>query len=272
MSDTTEQRLTTVRTRASTDLAALLGVLGAFSTLTIGINLGGSLSSFFDLPSMFIVLGGTFTVVLACSSFRDFVRALSTFGKIVRRRQLPIYETARQLLEIAQIARINGILSLQSHYDSIQDQKLLFKGISMVVDGATEHEVTAILELEADTSQQLDERITNLLIKAGDVAPAMGLLGTLIGLIHMLVRLDDPSTIGPAMAIALITTFYGVILANIVFLPASSKMEVFSEHQLIINRMYTLCVVSLQRKENPRRLEMQLNSILPVNQQLRMFD
>lgn len=273
MTDTaTSQRVTIVNAKSSTDIASILGVFGAFSTLIIGITLGGSLNSFFDLPSVFIVVGGTTAVTLACSNFKDFGGLLGAFGKLVRRSQTPKYETARQLLEITQLARVNGILSLQSYYNVLKKQKLLYKGVSMVVDGAQEREISAILELESDSSQTLRDKVTNLLVKAGDISPAMGLLGTLIGLIHMLVRLDDPASIGPAMAVALITTFYGVIMANLVFLPISSKMESYSDHQLVIDRMYILCVLSLQRQENPRRLEMQLNSMLPIKQQLRMFD
>jgi chemotaxis protein MotA len=112
----------------------------------------------------------------------------------------------------------------------------------------------------------------NIMKKAGDIAPAMGLIGTLIGLVQMLGNLDDPSSIGPSMAVALLTTFYGAVLANMVFMPLAAKLERNSGEEELLNSVYMVGAVSIGRQENPRRLEMLINSILPPSKRVSYFD
>jgi len=115
-------------------------------------------------------------------------------------------------------------------------------------------------------------RGVGILRRSAEVAPAMGLIGTLIGLVQMLGKLDDPSSIGPAMAVALLTTFYGAVLANMVFSPLAGKLERNSKSELVVNRLYIITAASIGRGENPRRLEMLLNTILPPSQRLHYFE
>ncbi len=125
---------------------------------------------------------------------------------------------------------------------------------------------------EAGTISARNMRSVDILRRAGDVAPAMGLIGTLIGLVQMLGSLNDPRTIGPAMAIALLTTFYGAILAHMVFLPLAARADRMSEEEALSNSVYTLGVASIGRKENPRRLEVIVNALLPPEQKVNFFE
>ncbi|MFD1379058.1 motility protein A [Fodinicurvata halophila] len=140
----------------------------------------------------------------------------------------------------------------------------MHKAISLVVDGIPADDVARILEREVYATMQRHMKSAGILRRAGEVAPAMGLIGTLIGLVQMLGRLEDPSTIGPAMAVALLTTFYGAVLANMVFTPLASKLERNADVEAQVNQIYAMGTASIGRQENPRRLEVALNSILPL--------
>ncbi|MCW8835765.1 MAG: MotA/TolQ/ExbB proton channel family protein, partial [Rhodospirillales bacterium] len=133
-------------------------------------------------------------------------------------------------------------------------------------------EVEAIMRQDMHATIQRHSKSTNVLRKAAEFAPAMGLIGTLIGLVQMLGNLDDPSTIGPSMAVALLTTFYGAVLANMVFMPLASKLERNSGEEALVNNVFLLGATSIGRQENPRRLEMLLNSLLPPTKRVRYFD
>ena len=173
---------------------------------------------------------------------------------------------------VAQMARRHGILSLQDVLDTLRFEPFLQKGVAMVVDGVPSEETEAILRRDVLAMMQRHARSASVLRRASELAPAMGLIGTLIGLVQMLSNLDDPSTIGPSMAIALLTTFYGAILANIVLVPLASKLERNSSLEELVNSIYVLGVASIGRQENPRRLEMLINSIMPPSSRIRFFD
>jgi chemotaxis protein MotA len=142
----------------------------------------------------------------------------------------------------------------------------------MIVDGNPGKDAEVILRREMHSTVMRHSKSTSVLKKLGEFSPAMGLIGTLIGLVQMLANLDDPSSIGPAMAVALLTTFYGAVMANMIFLPLASKLERNSSEETLVNNIYLMGVASIGRKENPRRLEMLINSLLPPSQRIRYFD
>jgi chemotaxis protein MotA len=144
--------------------------------------------------------------------------------------------------------------------------------MTMLVDGIAVEEIERNLTFETHAMMQRHVRSTGILRRAAEVSPAMGLIGTLLGLVQMLGSLNDPESIGPAMAVALLTTLYGALLANVVFLPLASKLERNSATELLINQIYILGSTSIGRQENPRRLELVLNTILPANQRVKYFD
>ena len=254
------------------DLATFLGLIAAFSLIGAAIVLGGSPASFVNAQSILIVFGGTFAVTTVCFSFREIFRAFGASMKTFLRAARKPKDAAIQMLQISYEARRNGVLSLQSVTDSLVSEPLLHKGITMIVDGSPANEVNGILERDLQANIQRSQVAVKVLRRGAEFAPAMGLIGTLIGLVTMLGNLEDPSTIGPSMAVALLTTFYGAILANLVFLPLAAKLEGNSDSETLVGSMYLMGVSSIGRQENPRRLEMLLNSSLPPSEKVRFFD
>jgi len=258
--------------RSNVDLATVIGLLCGFGMVATAIILGGSPASFFNLPSILIVIGGTVAITTTCFTLTEMGRTLKTVSKALFYSTREPSEAAVQVLQIAELARKKGVLPLQNLLGSIPGEPFLHKGISMVVDGTPGEEIETIMRGDLQATIQRHSKSTSVLRKMGEFAPAMGLIGTLIGLVQMLGNLDDPATIGPSMAVALLTTFYGAVLANMVFLPLAAKLERNSHHEALINSVYMMGATSIGHQENPRRLEMLLNSVLPPAQRVKYFD
>lgn len=231
--------------------------------IAAAIFLGGQPGAFFDLPAIFIVLGGTFGVTVACFSTHDIFVSFKVIGQTVFRISHEPVDVARHLMQLSDAARRKGHLSLQDYLPDLMNSGLLYRGIAMVVDGNEAPEVERIMQSDLQATTERQVRTVSVLRKAAEISPAMGLIGTLVGLVQMLGNLEDPSTIGPSMAVALLTTFYGAILANLVFTPLASKLERNAEEDAMINEMHVMAAGSIARQENPRRLEMLLNTVLP---------
>ncbi|MEX0583325.1 MAG: MotA/TolQ/ExbB proton channel family protein [Sneathiella sp.] len=245
------------------DFATVFGLFGSFALVTGAVLLGGSIGSFFNLPSVLLVLGGTFLVTTISFSLSDIVRAQKlVFNALLTRTVTPNF-AAYSMLDLADKCRGKGVLHLQSYLQSLTDDSFQRKALQLVVDGLPAEEVNRILQNDLNGMIQRHNSGSSVLRKAAEVAPAMGLIGTLVGLVQMLGNLDDPSSIGPAMAVALLTTFYGAVLANMFFNPLASKLERSSAEEVLLNRVFMLGAASIGRQENPRRLEMLLNTLLP---------
>ena len=260
------------RIKTSADMATVAGLACGFGLLVTAIFLGGSPESFINIPGFLIVMGGTFGVVTVCFSLTEIARTFRVIMKTVFYSVRDPSDAAVQVLQVAEIARKTGVLSLQPVLDSMNADAFLHKGMSMVVDGTPGEEVEAILRRDMHSTMQRHTKSASVLRKSAEFAPAMGLIGTLVGLVQMLGNLDDPSTIGPSMAIALLTTFYGAVLANMVFSPLAAKLERNSTEEALVNNVYLMGASSVGRQENPRRLEMLLNSVLPPAKRVQYFD
>lgn len=254
------------------DLATIVGLFCSFALVATAIFLGGSPKSFIDPPSVLIVIGGTLAITTMCFTFAEIGHTFKVLMKTVFHGRRDPSDAAIQMLRIAEMARKQGVLSLQKILASLKDEPFMHKGLAMVVDGTPGEEVEAILRRDMQATIQRHIKSTGVLHRAGEFAPAMGLIGTLIGLVQMLGNLDDPSSIGPSMAVALLTTFYGAVLSNMVFMPLATKLERNSAEEALINSVYLMAAVSIGRQENPRRLEMLLNSVLPPAKRVRYFD
>lgn len=254
------------------DVATVLGLGGGGMLIAIAIIMGGSPSSFFDLPSVLIVVGGTFSITTICFSLPEMARSLGVVAKTILHVTRDPSEAAIRAITLAEAARKNGVLSLQAKLSEVADQPFLYKGVAMVVDGISGDDTEMLLRRDLQATVQRHDKAASVLRKAAEISPAMGLIGTLIGLVQMLGNLDDPSTIGPSMAVALLTTFYGAILANMLFMPLAAKLERNSSEEALVNQVYMMGVASISRQENPRRLEMMLNSILPPAQRVQYYD
>lgn len=257
---------------ARIDIATLGGALGAFFVIGAAMVLGGSPNSFVDIPALLIVFGGTFLVTTISYSLEEVVRAQGIMLRAVVYHSETAVEAARRMLYVADRARHEGPLILESSVKNAHSGRFLTQAIGLVADGLPAEEIEQMLARESHATRERHVRSAGVLRRAGEVAPAMGLIGTLVGLVQMLGNLDDPSTIGPSMAVALLTTFYGAILANMVFNPLASKLERNSEIELMVNQIYTIGVASVSRQENPRRLEMIINTILSPAQRVSYFD
>ncbi len=259
-------------TRSSMDIATILGLISGFGLIAAAIFLGGDPASFVNAPSVLIVIGGTFAIVTMCFSLSEVMHTFRVIMKTVFYSNRDPSEAAIQVLQVAELARRQGVLSLQNVLNSLEAEPFLHKGMAMVVDGTPGEEVETIMRRDLQATVQRHMKSTSVLRRAAEFAPAMGLIGTLIGLVQMLGNLDDPSTIGPSMAVALLTTFYGAVLANMVFSPLAAKLERNSTEEAMINTVYLMGAASIGRQENPRRLEMLLNSILPPAKRVQYFD
>lgn len=255
----------------SIDIATVIGISAAFLLILAAIVIGGQPGAFFDLPSIFIVFGGTFGVTVACFSLHDIAVAVRIVGQTVFRASRDPVEVARHLMQLSDAARRKGHLSLQDHLPELMNSGLLYRGVAMVVDGSEAAEVERIMQSELEATIERQVRTVGVLRKAAEISPAMGLIGTLVGLVQMLGNLEDPSTIGPSMAVALITTFYGAVLANLVFIPLAAKLERNASEDALINEMHVMAAGSIARQENPRRLEMLINTVLPPENKIVYF-
>lgn len=255
-----------------TDPTTILGVFIAFAMVIAAIVIGGNPYGFLDLKSVLIVVGGTFAVVTASFSFHEMVQASSVIAQTMFSRSDDASQTAIRCIEIAEIARQKGFLELEKYRDLTDHNEFFRDGIDMIVDNNTLEEVERVISYEISAMGDRRAKSVAVLRKSAEVSPAMGLIGTLIGLVQMLGNLQDPSTIGPAMAVALLTTFYGAILSYMMFTPLATKLERNTQGELLIANIYLQALRSIMKKENPRQLELVINSILPPAKRVRYFD
>ena len=263
--------LTQLKSSYSIDVATLFGLLSAILLIGAAIVTGGSAGSFLDLPSVLIVVGGTLGVTTACFSIGDMLNAFKSAGGTIFRVRKSPKQASLQLLQLAQIARFRGALAMQNYLKAVESQPTLQQGLSMVIDGNTGDDVERIMQREVQSIAQRHSKSIAVMRKAADISPAMGLIGTLVGLVQMLANLDDPNTIGPSMAVALLTTFYGAFLSNVLFTPLATKMEGMASEEILLSNLYVMASASIAKQENPRRLEMLLNTILPPSDRVDFF-
>lgn len=254
------------------DISTALGIIVAFVLIASAIMVSGTGKSFIDIPAILIVLGGTMAVTLASFSFGEFLRTPSVVFKNIFHRHYDPKEVALTMLGLADDARKKGLLAMQEELAKYKHIHFLSKGLNMVLDGVEPEEVERVMRQEIHSTSERHQQGAMVLRKMAEVAPAMGLIGTLIGLVQMLGNLEDPSKIGPAMAVALLTTMYGAMLAYVFFSPLASKLERNSAEEMLIKTLFLRGVVSIGKKENPRRLEMLLNTILPPASRVQHFD
>ncbi|MFQ5533705.1 MAG: motility protein A [Sphingomonadales bacterium] len=257
--------------RLNIDLATTLGLTAGFALIISAMVLGGSPAAFFDLSALLIVVGGTLAVTAVSFSTQEIFATQKTIWRALVNGHGDLQSAADTVLRLAEKARKDGALSLQTVARVYDKQPFLQRALRLVVDGTSVDEIDRILQNEIKSAATRHIRSARVLRRAAEVAPAMGLIGTLVGLVQMLGNLDNPATIGPSMAVALLTTFYGAVLANMVFMPLATKLERNSDEESMINTVFTLGAASIGRRENPRRLEMLLNTLLPPAKRISHF-
>lgn len=269
---TSPQDIRIIQTRSSLDFTTVFGILLTFVLISVAIAIGRSDANFFNIPSFLIVVLGTISVTAVSFSWEEFISSGRVIGNSLFRTKLSPHDYATQLMDIAVLAKTKGLLTLGAIEAELKKDEHLFKSIQIVTDGYKPEEIEVILAQELDALVERHRRSANILRRAAEISPAMGLIGTLIGLVQMLANLQDPETIGPAMAVALLTTFYGAILGTAVFSPMAAKLERNSNDEALIRGLAMTAMSSISKQDNPRRLEILLNSELPPSEQIQYFD
>jgi chemotaxis protein MotA len=238
------------------DLATIIGLLGAFSLIFMAID---DMAAFIDTPSMLIVVGGSIMVVMFRSSLGEFLGAIAVMGKTFKNKIDEPGALIEQIVELATIARKDGMIALEGQEI---DNPFMSKAVSMLVDGTDPAIIKSSLDRELISTKQRHARGAKIFSAWGEIAPAMGMIGTLIGLVQMLGNMGDPKSIGPAMAVALLTTMYGAILANVICLPIAMKLENQADLEAANNELIIEGILFIQDGGNPRVLSDFLGSFL----------
>lgn len=260
------------KTKVALDKTTVFGLLLTFVLITIAILIGRSDANFFNVPSLLIVVLGTMTVTSVAYSWEDYSNAGKVIGNSLFHSRMPPSKMASQLMDIAVLAKKRGLLVLAGAENELRKDPHLYESVQIVTDGYSSEDIERILSQDLDALVERHRRSASVLRRGSEVAPAMGLIGTLIGLVQMLANLQDPETIGPAMAVALLTTFYGAILGTAVLGPMASKLEQNSNDEALLRTLIMIAMSSISRQDNPRRLEILLNSELPPSQRIHYFD
>ena len=247
------------------DIASLLGVIIGFVMLVYGIfDATGSVAgvlSYMDFPSALITFGGSFSATLASVRLQEFVAGLKSFSLIFRTPTLNTLDMINKIIELSNVARKGGLLSLEEAAADMEEP-FLKKGIFLIVDGTDPELVRAIMETELVTTEGRHKNLIGFWETLGAMGPAWGMIGTLVGLINMLNNLNDADAIGPSMAVALITTLYGSLLANWICIPVSNKLKAANAAEMMQKEIMIEGLLSIQAGENPRVIEEKLKSFI----------
>lgn len=243
------------------DLTTLLGIFVGVGMLVWAMMSGSSLLLFWDLPSVFIVLGGTIGATLVSHPFEQLRHIFSLLRVVFVGGVRTTDQVIPLLVHFAEKARREGLLAMEEEANQLGDP-FLRKGIQLVVDGVDPELVRDVLEIEINFLEERHAAGRRLFQTMGNYAPAFGMLGTVIGLIQMLANLTDSDAIGQGMATALITTLYGAVLANTIFLPIATKLQVRSEQEVLMMQVMVQGILSIQAGENPRIVEEKLQAFL----------
>lgn len=258
--------------KGGVDLATIFGLVLTFALIASAIMIGDSDASFFNVPSMLIVVLGTFTATCVSFTPREILQSWTILKNTTTTHKRDYANIARALLSLAVIGKKKGILGLAAYEDQMETEPFMAETIQMAVDGYKPEQIETIVRQKIDAQLERHKRTAMFTKRASEVAPAMGLIGTLVGLVQMLAELENPESIGPAMALALLTTFYGAILGTIVMSPLSAKLEKNSLDEALFQTMAMETAISIAKQENPRSLELKLNSELPPSERIVYFD
>ena len=247
------------------DIASIIGLVVCISLTIMAIVVGNGFAAiyrdFMDLQSALITFGGAFCAILAGNTIESFVGGLKSFGLVLKRPNFNIPEMIQKVIDLSNVARKEGLLSLEEAAGEIDDE-FLRKGILLVVDGTDPELVRAIMETELMSMEDRHKKKITFWEDVGSMGPAWGMIGTLVGLVNMLNNMSDPNSIGPQMAVALITTLYGSLLANWICTPIAMKLKMNNSEEYRLKEILIEGLLSIQAGENPRVIEEKLKSFL----------
>ena len=249
------------------EIGSLIGLIVAGLSIILSMliaadfNVGLVLYAFIDYPSLLIVFGGSFGALFIAYPLKSVLGAFKAFGKILFPMKMDSKSAIVEIVDLANLARREGLLALEERASNMEDP-FLKKGIGLIVDGTDPELVRSILETEMSYIETRHANARGVWGYLGAAAPSWGMMGTFIGLILMLLNLDDPDMLGPGMATALITTFYGAIVAAYIGIPVENKLKFFNGEEIIFREILVEGMLSIQAGENPRIIEEKLKSFL----------
>jgi chemotaxis protein MotA len=251
------------------DIATLVGLFGASGLILWAMGSSGSLSAFVDIPSVIIVIAGTLAVVLSRSTLAEFLGHFGAAAKAFMPKSQKIENLVLLLPELAGVARKEGMLALEGKASEVQE-RFLKQGLMLLVDGTDEGKLTDRLRSEISAMEKRHGAMVDAWQAWVDIAPAMGMIGTLVGLVQMLGNMSDPAAIGPAMAVALLTTLYGAFIANVIAGPIVSKLKTYSKGESTYREAVLTGLQMIARGENPRVLGDGLAALLSPAEQKKL--
>jgi chemotaxis protein MotA len=253
---------------AALDLGTVIGVIIACAAVGFGILVGGNPAALIDVPSALIVIGGAVGATVMSFPLARVLKIHSVVLKSVFGKVPDPVSMIKDLVKYAEVARREGILSLESMIGDMKDD-FLVRGIKMAVDGTDPELIRTILDTELEAMMGRHSEGKKVLDTIGKYAPAFGMIGTLLGLIFMLGNMDDPSAIGPGMAVALITTLYGAMLSNMFTGPIADKLSIKDSEEILAKTIIIAGVMAIQSGDNPRVVESKLLTYLPPAQRVK---
>ena len=244
------------------DIATLLGLVIAFGSLGFAVILeGGHLRSLVNISAAFIVFGGTFGATMISQPLQLMIKLPIIFKHAILGKLMEPQEAIAKIVELATIARREGVLALEQHLEGIPDP-FMRKGLQLVIDGTDPEVVRDILETELAVQAERHKMGAKVFLTMGGLAPTLGVTGTVMGLVHMMEQLDDPSKMGPAIASAFIATLYGVASANIVFIPIGNKLGTRSQQEIMVREIILEGILALQAGMAPMLIAEKLRAFL----------
>ncbi|MBF0230836.1 MAG: MotA/TolQ/ExbB proton channel family protein [Desulfamplus sp.] len=243
------------------DIATIIGIVSGLGFIAGTILLGSSLLLFWDTPSVVIVCGGTLAGLFVAFPLKDVLGLIKVTMRLFIFKLQKSEDIVANLIEISNKARKGGLLSIESDIANATDPYLA-SALQMTVDGVKTADIGAVMQKKMDMVKDSNGSGASMFTTLGSIAPAFGMIGTLIGLVQMLANLDDPASIGPSMAVAMITTFYGAILANLFFNPMANKLKIRCGEEISNMNIIYEGVLSIREGEHPKLLEEKLNVYL----------
>lgn len=244
------------------DISSVIGVVSGMGFVLGTILLGGSIMMFVNIPSILIVVGGTVAAVMIAYPLSDVLGMFKVAIKVFMFKIEKPEDIIANLVEISNKARKGGLLSIEGDIATTPDPYLA-QALQMTVDGVKTGDIAQIMQKKMELTKKNLDTGSTIFSNMGAYAPAFGMIGTLIGLVQMLANLDDPSSIGPKMAVAMITTFYGAVMANLFFIPMADKLSGRNEEEMVNMNIIFEGILSIREGEHPKLMEDKLRVYLP---------
>jgi chemotaxis protein MotA len=243
------------------DLATVIGFVLGIVFFLLGVLNGGQLGAFIDITSIFIVIGGSLGALMIKHPLAQVTGVVSVIMKAFFAKEQNSAEIVKQMVQFAESARKEGLLVLEKATKELDDP-FMKSGLQLAVDGTEPEILQILLEKEIENLETRHKKGQDFMSAWAELAPAWGMIGTLVGLVNMLLNMSDPSSIGPAMAVALLTTLYGALIANLICNPIAGKLEIRSKEEILMMNMVMDGILSIQAGDNPALVEFKLNTYL----------